>query len=147
MTLITFNSQVKVVWEGIPLKHAPELTREDYVPGGQTALYEAIIKALDRFKDEKKNIMLILTDGKENASGDEYTREVLAEKLQEYQKLPYDWSFMYLCENLEQFEEASNMGLQGNHSKSQKVDAGQLGATVASDSTQDLLVCYMTRYI
>jgi hypothetical protein len=129
------------------LKHAPELTREDYVPEGKTALYEAMIKALNRFKDEKKNIMLILTDGQENASGKEYTRDLLAEKLQEYQKLPYDWNFMYLCENPEQFEEASSMGLKGKNTNNIKVEDGKLGATVASDTTKDVLTSYMQRYI
>jgi len=135
------------VWEGIPLKHAPKLTREEYIPGGTTALYEAFIKAIERFSDEKKNIVLVLTDGKDNASGKGYTKAALSEKLQAYQKQPYDWSFLYLCEDPEQFEEAANMGLGGKDARSTKVDKGSLSIAACSQTTTDVLAKYMNKYI
>merc|ERR1739848_230928 len=44
------------------------LTDQDYKPRGQTALYDAIGCTLDAYKEEEGNIVMVISDGNDNAS-------------------------------------------------------------------------------
>lgn len=70
LTLVLFNGTVETVLKAVPLKDVADLTAATYVPDGMTALNDAIGVSisglLERAPD--KAIVVILTDGYENAS-------------------------------------------------------------------------------
>jgi Mg-chelatase subunit ChlD len=78
VSLYEFNTNVELVHLAIDIEDAPELDDENYSPGGRTALHDAIARAVGETKDhietlaernQPENIVVVvLTDGKENAS-------------------------------------------------------------------------------
>lgn len=75
VTFITFNDDVKPLFSGVTPENLSPLTTENYRPNGCTALYDAINNCIESIKEQqgKKDkdaavLMIILTDGMENAS-------------------------------------------------------------------------------
>lgn len=80
-----FNDTIKTIHEDVPIADVKELEWHDYVATGSTALRDASAylynKVLDTAADYDRTIILILTDGKENAS-----KNTTPEQLQELQE-------------------------------------------------------------
>lgn len=103
VSLYKFNSTVKEVYLGKDVKEI-DSDNLDYSPGGMTAMNDGIGTAIDSVgkwlaaKDEserpEKNLIIIMTDGAENASH-EYSLEQVREKIK-HQTEKYDWSFVYM---------------------------------------------------
>lgn len=51
VSLYDFNTHVDLVYRGIPIDEAPKLDHENYSPGGQTALFDAITLAVGETTD------------------------------------------------------------------------------------------------
>ena len=69
MSLIKFNSTRIPVYSNVKLKKVqPLVLNETYSPGGMTALNDAIGLAISENKGNKKVMIVIMTDGQENAS-------------------------------------------------------------------------------
>src|SRR6266404_5447644 len=75
LTYAHFSDEYEVLYEGIPLLDAAELTEESFVPHGMTALLDAIGHTLEKQGERiakgkwaDKVIVYIITDGGENAS-------------------------------------------------------------------------------
>ncbi len=91
------------------LDNAPSLTKATYVPGGMTALLDAIGSAIKKVPlKAKKVLVVILTDGFENSSR-EYTREAIKELIKEREL--EGWTFAYLGATQAGFGEAGNLGI------------------------------------
>ena len=60
-TLVRFNT-VSELEEHDSVETAPKLTNQNYNPSNCTALYDAIGKSINSYKDEKNNIMVIFRD-------------------------------------------------------------------------------------
>merc|ERR1712170_82659 len=67
-TLVRFNTVSKIE-EHDSVETAPRLSDENYQPDNCTALYDAIGRSINSYKDEKNNIMVILTDGRKILAG------------------------------------------------------------------------------
>ena len=103
VTLITFNSRPTCEYSGVPI-NSPEVILENYSPKGNTALYDAIglaitqtgnaLAALPENERPEKVVMVIITDGQENASTD-YTRKQINEMIT-HQREKYSWQFVFL---------------------------------------------------
>lgn len=75
-TLVQFNTTLETVHENVPLQDMPLLDSKTYVPGGGTALLDAVGLTVDRVgkrlavtpedKRPEKVMVAILTDGEEN---------------------------------------------------------------------------------
>jgi hypothetical protein len=111
-TLIKFNDKIHNKYENIPLDEVKELTSEDYVPNGSTALYDAIGYTINRFRNERDVLMVIITDGQENASR-KYGKQFVSTKLEEKKKYN-KWSYVYLSCDLQTFEQGASMGLRNS---------------------------------
>jgi hypothetical protein len=70
LSLYTFSNTCTCVYKDVPINDVKPLTRETYVPGGTTSLYDAMGKVL---KEHDSGTIVILTDGQENTSK-EYTK-------------------------------------------------------------------------
>lgn len=113
LTLTLFDHE-RLVTGPRPIKEQSPLTNETYQPRGSTALNDAVGAAIQRLntKNPKRAILVILTDGQENASK-EYTTEQVKQLVTQAQSK--GWQVMYLSADLNAFANAASIGvLKGN---------------------------------
>lgn len=70
VSVLFFDTESKLVIDKKPLDEIYELEKNSYIPGGCTALYDAIGKTLSNIKkkDGEEIIVIVITDGEENSS-------------------------------------------------------------------------------
>lgn len=123
LTLVQFDNEYEVTCSGQDIREVKELDTNTYVPRGTTALYDAVMRALDemeaRHKKLKKksrpgqNVVVIITDGHENASSD-FAGPEGAEKVQaRIKKLQEDkdWKFTFFGANIDAKLAAGQLGI------------------------------------
>lgn len=118
-TLVKFNSTIKRVIEDKPLNDVTYLTSNDYRPNGSTALYDCIGDTIQRFRNQKDVLMVIVTDGQENASRDYNNRDVT--RMIEDKKKYDGWTYVYLSCDINTFTQGNNMGLRESYDCTNKV--------------------------
>jgi len=131
MTLVSFNQSVYIIQESVDINTIDLLTKENYVPNGMTALYDAIgvtigiLKAnIDKREDAdkpEKVIVVVITDGFENSSKD-HTAKDIRTTIKEMEN-KYDWEFIYLGANQDAFEVGGAMGFRGGSTRDWDVTA------------------------
>lgn len=104
-----FNDKYEVVYTDKNVSIAPELNRENFLPGGSTALLDAIGKTINdvgsRLRNMKESerpsqvMVIVITDGQENSSK-EYTKAKI-EEMVKHQTDVYKWQFMYIGANFD----------------------------------------------
>jgi hypothetical protein len=104
LTLVKFDHEYEVAYEGKDILEVDKLNEETYVPRGYTALNDAICRAVDatgkRLKDLPESerpglvIFVIQTDGQENASK-EFSIEQVKSRIST-QRNVYKWQFIFL---------------------------------------------------
>jgi hypothetical protein len=117
ISLYRFSNTVKKDYIGKPVDEVPRLT---YSPWGCTAMNDGVGTAIDEIgkwlsdMDESerpsKNIIVIMTDGKENASK-EYDFDVVKKKIK-HQEEKYSWTFVYMGTNLQDLRDANRLGIK-----------------------------------
>ena len=112
LTLVKFNDEVNTVIDDIELKYIESLTDEDYKPNGYTALYDAIGNTIVKFPYEKDLLLVVITDGHDNASVQFNLEDI--KKMLDVNKEENNWSYVYLCNNLSTFEQGKSLGLDIN---------------------------------
>jgi hypothetical protein len=100
-SLIKFSTKCTIVHDNKPIKNVPKFEINDYYPTGMTALYDAIGKAFEIHENDKKVVMLIITDGVENSSqsysGNSGLNRIV-KKIENYKnKSTFGWNILYLC--------------------------------------------------
>jgi uncharacterized protein YegL len=113
-SLTLFDTRFENRYVAVPLADVPELTTETYVPGGNTALHDAIgttVAAVEAKGTEYNKVLtVILTDGHENASR-EYTlgaiKALIARK-----EVEGNWTFVFLGAGLDAFATGDRMGIR-----------------------------------
>jgi uncharacterized protein YegL len=120
VSLYKFNSKWSRVLNDLPIEEIRPLIKEDYTPGGLTALYDTIgnaITDIDNQNTYTKNefkasmvIMVIITDGQENSSK-EYDSRKVKQMIQELEQSE-NWQFIYLGADQENFADADTLGLR-----------------------------------
>ena len=86
LTLVLFDHEYIVTYDGVPIKDVPPLDSHSYVPRGPTALLDAIGRTINTIGERLdktpepgrpgKVIVAILTDGLENASQEFKRKEI-----------------------------------------------------------------------
>lgn len=112
-TLVKFSDNVSRTITNRLLTNVQALSYSDYDPSGSTALYDAIGSTIDWFRNEKDVLMVIVTDGQENASK-KYTRLQINKMIDE-KKEKNNWTYVYLSSDLNTEIQGNNMGLQQSH--------------------------------
>lgn len=105
LTFVAFDNLYEVWHKDEPIKNVPYIG-EEYQPRGGTALYDAIGKTIAEMdavgRKDEKHLVVILTDGFENASVEyptgEVGRKMLADVIEAYEKRG-NWTFVYLGAN------------------------------------------------
>lgn len=116
LSLVKFNTNHTVVHGAVAIADAQPLTDKTYVPGGNTALLDAVAQAV-RLADAAKQadervICLVITDGEENSSR-ETTKEQVRKIIEEREGRG-DWTFTYLGISPEKWHDTGVVGSRGN---------------------------------
>ena len=100
VSLVTFNDDVKTVYECVPVDEVKELTAETYQPDCCTALYDAMGVSLNALRkkvaEDDKVLVTVVTDGYENASK-EYSGKAIKALVDELKAK--GWVFAYIGAN------------------------------------------------
>jgi hypothetical protein len=142
VSLYDFNTGVDLRYETYPIADAPKLTDGNYTPGGRTALHDAIymgitetaewINETEASERPDNVIVVVLTDGKENAS--ETHHERVREQV-EVRREEYDWEFFFIGANQDAALTAEEMGMDSDRSLNM-AHSGD-GAQAAYESTSE----------
>lgn len=107
-TLVKFNDKVNRVIKNKPLNDINLLTTEDYTPNGSTALYDCIGDTIEWFRNEKDVLMVIVTDGQENASRSFNKHEI--NRMIDEKKKNNNWTYVYLSNDLKTASQGDGIG-------------------------------------
>ncbi|MGI4789631.1 MAG: vWA domain-containing protein [Janthinobacterium lividum] len=124
LTLVQFDDQYEVLYEGRPLENAPALSVETFVPRGSTALLDAIgrtlittgarLAAQPEAERAGKVLFVIMTDGQENTS-----REFSGSKIFEmitHQREKYQWQIVFIGANQDALATGASYGIPQTNS-------------------------------
>ena len=123
VTTIMFSNTSQVVHDRLPLESVGDLTDRDYIPGGCTALLDAMGGAITHIEEVHRyirpedvpehTVFVITTDGLENASRKYRDTDVkrLVEKHREE-----GWEFLFLGANMDAITTARRYGIGADRS-------------------------------
>ena len=128
ISTVLFDDQYELINHGLQLNEAVKLTTKTYVPGGWTALYDAIGKGVNDVEKMKieaeRYLCVILTDGEENKSR-EYTKPMINELIT--RKREENWEFIFLAANQDAMAEGQSMGMSSSNSALFVADSDGIG--------------------
>jgi uncharacterized protein YegL len=131
-SLTLFDTRFENRHVAINLSGVPDLTKQNYLPGGGTALLDAIGRTVSAVeaKGEKydKVLTVILTDGQENASREFNLAKI--KELIEKKEGEGNWTFVFLGADLSAFTAGDSMGI--NLSNSVKFNQQNVRAAYAN---------------
>ena len=130
VTTVLFDTVLKTLHDRIPLEKVPEMTGKDYVPGGCTALLDAIGETVGHIRDihkyiraedvPQKTLVVITTDGYENASR-RFDREQIRKLIEEQKEK--GWEFLFLGANIDAVATAGSFGISEDRAATYTCDA------------------------
>lgn len=114
VSLVRFcTGKIETVYEAVPLADVQPLAMS---PEGGTPLLDAVGQTIERTAlrlakhPSRKVVMLIITDGEENASR-LFTREQIKALIDRYSATPSAWVFSYLGANVDAFQTGASIGI------------------------------------
>lgn len=132
VSIYTFNDKVQKTVVNTNIDDISLLTEETYIPGGNTALNDALgtainetgayLASLNEEDRPSKVIIVVMTDGAENSSK-EFTRDKVKEMIK-HQEEKYSWTFVYIGNDMTDDRQAQSYGI----SNSAYGDASQIRA-------------------
>lgn len=111
ITTVLFNEKSMYLHEREEIEKVKKLTRKDYEAGGCTALLDAVGDAIEkagRNRCGNKTVVIVITDGLENASVN-YTYKEIKEKIAS--RRLQGWEFIFLGANIDVAAEAEKIGI------------------------------------
>jgi uncharacterized protein YegL len=114
-----FEDEVMDIVKFAPIEEIQLLSRENYRPGGMTALLDGIGKSIEAIRrkydqeireDLASVVIVILTDGGENASKF-YTQNLIAETIKELDATG-KWTFSFLGADLDAVSASDNLNIR-----------------------------------
>lgn len=123
VSFFQFDDIYEEVYKNVLVENVQDLTNKTYVPRNSTALLDAVGMTVNNINDELSNLkeeekpekilVVILTDGEENASQMftiEQVRELITQKTIE------NWEFVYIGANQDTWNVANSLGISGANS-------------------------------
>ena len=130
VTTVLFDGKANRLHDRLPLADVAPMTEDDYEVGGCTALLDAVgstikhicnIHKYIRPEDvPDKTVVVIITDGQENASH-HYDYKQVKQMIKKQKEL--GWEFIFLGANIDAAEEAGNLGIDADHAVDYMADA------------------------
>ena len=128
LSLTLFNTEVEQVYSRCKLDDVGDLTEEVYCADGMTALLDAMGETLTKVKSRivksvkskrpKKVIVLIVTDGLENASK-EWKKDSIRGLVADLQD-NHKWKFVFLGANQDSIQTCDAYGINTEHAANYK---------------------------
>lgn len=121
LTTVLFDTNWKILHDGVDIKEVKSMTNADYIAYGGTAMLDAIGEIINRVQDrhdelgEEKpdNVLFVITtDGEENSSRTFKKSQI--EKMIKHQTNGHGWTFMFLGANMDAVKEAESIGIAKN---------------------------------
>ncbi|MDR0831710.1 MAG: VWA domain-containing protein [Bacillales bacterium] len=122
ITTVLFNHAYEVIHERVDIKKAKLLTYDDYQPYGSTALLDALGKTItsnyrqisNTAEEDRpeKTLIVIITDGLENAS-QKYTLRRVTNLITKIKQFSVD--FLFLGANIDAIKEGMKIGINDNY--------------------------------
>ena len=119
VSTVLFDSESQVIHDRVPLEKVPPMTEKEYYVRGCTALLDAVGGAIHHIGNvhkyarredvPEKTLMVITTDGMENASR-LYDYERVSQMIKKQQE-KYGWEFLFLGANIDAAKEAQRFGI------------------------------------
>ena len=135
VTTVLFDGRSEMLHDRLPISEVRPMTREDYVPGGCTALLDTLgetilhIGKIHRYAhpDHKprNTVFVIITDGFENASHT-YTKDKIRETVKRKTE-KYGWEFIFLGANMDAIAAARDIGIR--HERAANYEQTERGFT------------------
>ena len=142
-TLVKFNSTCRRIIENRALNEVDQITSRDYNPEGSTALYDAIGDTINWFRYESDVLMVIVTDGQENASKT-YTKHSISDMIEEKKK-HRNWTYVYLSNDLNTASQGNGIGCTtSNYASNIMVDQKHFGEFISQDLSRAVKNCRQT---
>ncbi len=126
VSTILFSTDNNFLYEDMDVKNCYLLNKDNYNPGGMTALYDAIGLSINKEIDKlgnipieerpEKTLCVILTDGFENRSV-KFNKEQIKKLIGEMRE-DFNWEFIFLAANEEASTTAETMGISKGNSYS-----------------------------
>lgn len=140
VSCVLFDNASHVIYDRADINSIKPLTSGDYIPGGCTALTDALGGAVKHIGNIHKyireedvpehTIFVIITDGMENASH-KYTSDKVKKMIRKNEK-ENEWEFLYLAANIDAVETGKVMGFREDRSVNYK--ASSAGTTHLYDA-------------
>lgn len=131
------DPEVNVKFDFQDIKNVQELNKINYAPNGGTPLLDTIAVAMNRTGKSlaalpeslrpEKVLVVIITDGEENASR-VYNHQKVMEMIQ-HQTIVYKWEFMYLGANQDAIQAGAAFGMSAARSMSYGTSKEAIGST------------------
>lgn len=144
VTLITFNNAVNTLYNRVDVKEVKNMTKEDYTASGTTALLDAVGNTLSGLKtnaevnaEGNKVLMVITTDGKENASK-EWSAEKVKALITEMREKGYE--FVFLGADIDAVSVAEGIGIKAENSVKFKKTAGADGGVRSNFKAMNVMM-------
>ena len=147
LSTVLFDTRETVLYDRIDIGKVPEMTDRDYIPGGCTALLDALggaihhIATIHKYAREEdrpaKTMFIIITDGYENSSRRYGVEEVRAMIKKEQEK--YGWEFLFLGANIDAVAEAAKYGIEAERAVNYCPDAQ--GTQLNYNSVSEAMSC------
>jgi len=140
LTLVQFDHEYEIVYNGVDVQSVSELTTKTFVPRGSTALLDAIGRTINSTgarlaempEEERpgKVIFVILTDGEENSSA-EFTKDQINEMIKLQTEI-YNWDFVFLGANQDAIKTGASIGIVAGNAMTYAATADGVGDTYRS---------------
>ncbi|MDP9236006.1 MAG: VWA domain-containing protein [Chloroflexota bacterium] len=117
ISYVRFDNVAELVWNDVALADVPAMTSDDFLVRGSTALLDAIGKTISAVnaRDDHTYIVIIHTDGHENAST-EWTKKKVRALLKERTQAG-NWTFLFFGQDIDAWAEAADAGFAAGNVK------------------------------
>jgi len=148
-TLVQFdtNQPFEVLWDGVPMNKAAELSADVFRPRGGTPLYDAMGSMIEHIEQREEKmpdtereavVLVVLTDGEENSSR-RFKREEVFNRLQQKRE-KRGWTTVFLGANQDSYEAGGDLGVSAGNTQNFAFDGQgvELAMRSLSKSTTSL---------
>jgi hypothetical protein len=142
VTTVLFDNEYELIADGVNLNEIADLDSETYYARGTTALLDAvgrtITSALGKMEKagicpEKRSVLvMIMTDGLENAS-QEFNKKTVKALIEETTE-KYHWNYIFMGANIDSAQEASSIGISKRHAMDYSADSAGVANSFAKMS-------------
>ena len=141
LSLTVFDTEINMPEKNTPLVRVRKLTSDNYIPSGMTALYDAVCMTLQGVnkKSKEKNLVVIMTDGEENASR-EFKLDDMVKLKKELEK-GKNWTFVFLGANQDAWIAGQKMGMARGNTVTYNNTKGGMGQTMRSLAQSSVQFC------